>query len=280
MLRVQDVMQPDVISAPPNRSLAEAFDLMQQHHIRHLPVVSRQQIIGLLTDRDIRQVMPSSAAALHLEEIAEQMETIAIEACMTVPVETVAPQTSAVEAACQLLECPFDCLPVVERDRLVGIVTATDFLRCFLAAVMPAGEQMRVRDYMQTAPLTVAPSDIVRTAYHRMRCAHIRHLPVIATGRRLVGLLTDRDVRRLQASPISALAVYEQREPTYTLAVQEVMTRHVVTVEEDTPVAVAGERLLHHQIGCLPVLSSDETLKGIVTVRDLIRAYVRQQEPS
>jgi CBS domain-containing protein len=113
-----------------------------------------------------------------------------------------------------------------------------------------------------------------------MRCAHIRHLPVIATGRRLVGLLTDRDVRRLQASDISALTVYEQREPTYTLTVQEVMTRHVVTVEEDTPVADAGQRLLHHQIGCLPVVSSDGTLNGIVTVRDLIRAYVQQYESS
>jgi CBS domain-containing protein len=60
--------------------------------------------------------------------------------------------------------------------------------------------------------------------------------------------------------------------------VQEVMTRHVVTVEEDTPVADAGQRLLHHQIGCLPVVSSDGTLNGIVTVRDLIRAYVQQYE--
>jgi acetoin utilization protein AcuB len=278
MMRVQGMMQHEVVSAPPDLSLAEALDLMQQHHIRHLPVVSGQQIIGLLTDRDIRQAMPSSATTLRLEEIAEQMETVAIATCMTVPVETVEAHTTAVEAARQLLESPFDCLPVVDQGRLVGMVTATDFLRRFLAAAIPAGEGLHVRDYMQTAPLTVAPSDIVRTAYHRMRCAHIRHLPVIATGRRLVGLLTDRDVRRLQASDISALTVYEQREPTYTLTVQEVMTRHVVTVEEDTPVADAGQRLLHHQIGCLPVVSSDGTLNGIVTVRDLIRAYVQQYE--
>lgn len=280
MMNVQGMMQHNVISAPPDLSLAEALDRMQQHHIRHLPVVSGQQIIGLLTDRDIRQAMPSSATTLHLEEIAEQMEAVAIGACMTVPVDMVESQTTTVEAARQLLESPFDCLPVVERDRLVGIVTASDFLRCFLAATIPSGELVRVRDYMQTASLTVAPSDIVRTAYHRMRCAHIRHLPVITVGRRLVGLLTDRDVRRLQASDISLLAVYEQREPTYTLTVQEVMTRHVITVEEDTPVADAGERLLRHQIGCLPVVSSDDTLNGIVTVRDLIRAYVRQHESS
>jgi CBS domain-containing protein len=56
------------------------------------------------------------------------------------------------------------------------------------------------------------------------------------------------------------------------------MTRHVVTVEEDTPVADVGQRLLHHRIGCLPVVSSDGTLNGIVTVRDLIRAHVQQYE--
>ena len=279
MMRVQDIMQDKVISAPPGLSLAEALDLMQQHHIRHLPVASGQQIVGLLTDRDIRQAMPSSATTLSLKEIAEQMEIVTLEASMTAPVETTPAQTNALKAARQLLESRFDCLPVVDGDRLVGIVTATDFLRCFLAAT-PAGDPMRVRDYMQTAPLTVTPSDIVRTAYHRMRCAYIRHLPVIATGRRLVGLLTDRDVRRLQASDILALASYERREPTYTMTVQEVMIRPVITTEEDTPVADAGEQLLHHQIGCLPVVRSDDTLTGILTVRDLIRAYVRRHEPS
>ena len=277
-MRVQDIMQDKVVSAPPDLSLAEALDLMQQHHIRHLPVASRQQIAGLLTDRDIRQAMPSSATTLSLKEIAEQMEIVTLESCMTAPVETTPAQTNAVEAARQLLESRFDCLPVVDGDRLVGIVTATDFLRCFLAAT-PA-EDMRVRDYMQTTPLTVMPSDIVRTAYHRMRCAYIRHLPVIATGRRLVGLLTDRDVRRLQASDILALANYERREPTYTMTVQEVMIRSVITVEADTPVADAGEQLLHHQIGCLPVVRPDDTLIGILTVRDLIRAYIRRHEPS
>ena len=278
MMRVQDTMQDEVISAPPDLSLAQALDLMQQHRIRHLPVASGPQIVGLLTDRDIRQAMPSSATTLSLKEIAEHMESITLEACMTIPVETTPAQTNAFEAARQLLESRFDCLPVVEGNSLVGIVTATDFLRSFLAAAIPDGEPMRVRDYMQTAPLTVTPNDIVRTAYHRMRCAYIRHLPVIATGRRLVGLLTDRDVRRLQASDILALAAYERREPTYTMTVQEVMVRSVVTVEEETPVADAGEQLLHHQIGCLPVVRSDDTLIGILTVRDLIRAYVQRHE--
>lgn len=276
---VQGIMQHEVVSAPPGMSLAEALDQMQQHHIRHLPVVSGKQIIGLLTDRDFRQAMPSLATTLTLKEIAEQMETVAIESCMTVPVETVPPKTDAVEAARQLLESPFDCLPVVEQGQLIGVVTATDFLRVFLASG-PADEYMRVKACMQTSPLTVMPTDIVRTAYHRMRCAHIRHLPVITVGRQLVGLLTDRDVRRLQSSDIPSLAVYERREPTYTLTVQEVMTRHVVTVSEDTPVVEAGERLLSHQFGCLPVVSSDATLNGIVTVRDLVRAYVLQQASS
>ena len=271
---VQDMMQHTVISAPPDTSLAEALDLMQEHRIRHLPVVSGQQMIGMLTDRDCRQAMPSSSSTLSLEEIIAKLDTVAIETCMTAPVVTVPPQSDSVETARQLLDGKFDCLPVVQQHELVGIVTATDFLRAFLSTSASVNPDVSVSDYMQTDPLTVAPTDIVRTAYHRMRCAHIRHLPVVATGRRLVGLLTDRDVRHLQASAIPALTTYELREPTYTLTVQEVMTLHVATVGEHTPMAEAGERLLSHRFGCLPVVSAHDTLEGIVTVRDLIRGYI------
>ncbi len=276
MMLIHEMMQPEVVSAPPSMSLAEALGLMRQHRIRHLPVVSGQQIIGLLTDRDIRQAMPSSTTTLSLDEIAAQMDAVTIESCMTVPIETIVPQAPAVEAARQLLEGQFDGLPVVKQDRLIGIVTATDFLRGFLAAAAPAGERMRVKDFMQTAPITVGPTDIVRTAYHRMRCAHIRHLPVVAVGRQLVGLLTDRDVRYLQASDIPSLSAYEWREPTYTLTVKEVMTQHVVTVGGETPVADAGACMLNHRFGCLPVVSTHATLDGIVTVKDLVRGYVHQ----
>jgi IMP dehydrogenase len=165
----------------------------------------------------------------------------------------------------------------VRKVTLVGIVTATDFLRGFLAA-LKGGQPMHVRDYMQTSPFTVAPADIVRTAYHRMRCARVRHLPVVSVGRQLIGLLTDRDIRRMQASDVPSVEAYEWREPTYTLTGVKVMTRHVVTVSGDTLVADAGQLLLKHRFGYLPIVRSQAVLEGIVTVRDLIRAYVQQHE--
>lgn len=274
---VQEMMQHEVVSAPPDLSLADALDQMHQHHIRHLPVVSGHQVIGILTDRDCRQAMPSRATTLSLEEMLAHLDSVSIETCMTAPVVTVQSQATCVEAARQLLDGQFDCLPVVQQGQLNGIVTTTDFLRGFLAAG-GAGDDMRVRDYMQASPLTVSPTDIVRTAYHRMRSAHIRHLPVIAPGRQLVGLLTDRDVRYLMASGTPALAAYERREPTYTLTVREVMTQGVVTVDGDTLVVDAGELLLNRRFGCLPVVGSHATLEGIVTVRDLVRGYVQQHE--
>ncbi len=275
---VQEIMQHEVISAPPDFSLADALDLMQEHRIRHVPVVSGHQIIGLLTDRDCRQAMPSSAANLSLEAIIAELETLMIATCMTAPVVTVPTVVDSAEAARKLLDGKFDCLPVVEQGQLVGIVTATDFLRGFLETANSSGDDRRVCEYMQMPPLTVAPTDIVRTAYHRMRCANIRHLPVVAVGCQLVGLLTDRDIRHQQASAIPPLSAYEWWEPTYTLTVQEVMTLHVATVGIDTPVVDAAERLLSHRFGCLPVVSSHNTLEGILTVRDLVRGYVQQRE--
>lgn len=274
---VQDMMQREVITAPPSTSLAQAQHLMAQHHIRHLPVVADRRLLGMVTDRDLQDAVPSAATTLRPDDVAFQMKTLAIETCMTVPVVTAPPETDVLEAACQLLEEKFDCLPIVSQDRLVGIITTTDFLRAFLNESPPAGAPMLVTDYMYATPITIAPTDTVRTAYHRMRTEQVRHLPVVGAGQQLVGLLTDRDLRRLQGSDVLSLAVYEQREPSDHLIVQEAMVTQVVTVTGDTLVASVGELLLTHRFGCVPIVRDDGMLEGIVSVRDLVWAYVQQQ---
>ena len=64
-------------------SLAEVQRLMRDHHIRHMPVVSGKRLVGMITDRDIREASPSPATTLTRGEIAYQMETTPIETCMT-----------------------------------------------------------------------------------------------------------------------------------------------------------------------------------------------------
>jgi acetoin utilization protein AcuB len=133
-MQVSHVMQRTVVTVTPEMSLAEVQRLMREKRIRHLPVVSGKKLVGIVTDRDIREAMLSPATTLSRGEIAYQMDTTAVKTCMTREVVTVSPRTDLIQAARVLLEHKFGALPVVERGVLVGIVTKIDFLRAFLAS--------------------------------------------------------------------------------------------------------------------------------------------------
>jgi acetoin utilization protein AcuB len=137
---------------------------------------------------------------------------------------------------------------------------------------------MQVKDCMHTQPLTVSPDDLVSTALQRMRSHSIRHLPVVADGKTLVGIITDRDIRRAGASDEPHMAEYELHYLLEKMTVKDAMTTNTVTVTPDTAIAEAGHLFIERKFGCLPVLADDHSLQGILTVTDLLRAYVKQHE--
>ena len=137
---------------------------------------------------------------------------------------------------------------------------------------------MQVKEYMQTSTITVSPEDLVSTAAQRMRGHNVRHLPVVSQGSTLVGVVTNRDIRQAGASDEPHMAEHELIYLLDKMTVQEIMTSQVHTVQEDTPLTEAGRLLLAHKFGCLPVVRGDNTLVGIITVTDLLCAYVQQHE--
>jgi acetoin utilization protein AcuB len=129
---VASMMQTQVITATPTMSLAEVQRMMRNNTIRHVPVVSGKHLVGMITDRDIREALPSPATTLTRGEIAYQMETTPIKTCMTTDVVWTSPDVSMIDATRVLLQRKIGCLPVVANDTLVGIVTDLDCLRAFL----------------------------------------------------------------------------------------------------------------------------------------------------
>ena len=133
LMGIESMMQKRVITATPTMALAEVQRVMHDKHIRHLPVVSGQRLVGMITDRDLREAFPSPATTLTRGEIAYQMETTPIETCMTRDVVWACPGFTMLDAAHVLVERKIGCLPVVEHGTLVGIVTEMDCVRAFLA---------------------------------------------------------------------------------------------------------------------------------------------------
>ncbi|MGE3536075.1 MAG: CBS domain-containing protein [Candidatus Tectimicrobiota bacterium] len=273
-MQIRDVMTRSVITAPPSMSLALAQRLMAEHRIRHLPVLQEGQLQGLLSDRDLRQALPSPATLLTPAELTYKLSTIAIAACMTREVVTLPAEAAMLQGARQLLDGLYGCVPVLSAGRLVGILTATDVLRGLLLDLGCTAARLPVRLYMQYAPLTARPEDWLSQVQQRMHSAEVRHVPIVTADGKLAGLLSDRDLRQAGASTLPLLSRYEAPLTLMTMTVRELMRTEVMTVNGESTLADAGQCLLEHKIGCLPVLQQDRTLVGIVTVLDLVRAYV------
>ncbi|HEY7602275.1 MAG TPA: CBS and ACT domain-containing protein [Methylomirabilota bacterium] len=116
-LTVRDVMVTGPVTVRPHETARHAYRLMRDHRFRHLPVVEDGQLVGILSDRDLRPVLlsPTLARARVGELMSEDLTTVG-------------PDALVEEAASLLVVKKIGCLPVVADGRLVGIVTETDLL--------------------------------------------------------------------------------------------------------------------------------------------------------
>ena len=130
-LRVVDVMTREPLTVTATETIGEADDLMSQNKIRQLPVVKGKELVGIVTDRDIRSFLSGSLLASP-EERERALKTRIREIMTSEPI-TVGPDDEIEEVVELLIEEKVGGIPVVdEREGLVGIVSYVDVLRCFL----------------------------------------------------------------------------------------------------------------------------------------------------
>jgi len=132
---------------------------------------------------------------------------------------------------------------------------------------------MHVRDLMTTSPITVSPETPVLEARQLMVEKRIRHLLVV-NGPKLVGIITDRDIRLNLPSPATSLSVWEINYLLARMTVASSMTKNVVTVGPRQQAREAAQLMLDRRIGALPVVDGDG-LVGIITETDVLRAFVK-----
>ena len=135
-MQVDKRMTTKLVVASPSDSVRAAWGLLREHQIRHLPVVEDGRLVGIITDRDIRLVFPSAlTSATTDEDPYDALEKVPVREIMATPVVTVAPEAPIADAAHLLLEKRIGGLPVVEGDRLVGIITKDDILAAFVELI-------------------------------------------------------------------------------------------------------------------------------------------------
>jgi acetoin utilization protein AcuB len=121
-----DYMKRSLITASSETSVAEALKILKINKIRQLPVVSEGKLIGLVTEKQLLAVSPSPATSLGTFEVKFFMDKISVSDVMVRFPLTVTPDTTIEEAALYLREHKIGSVPVVEEDKLVGIITVTD----------------------------------------------------------------------------------------------------------------------------------------------------------
>ena len=131
---------------------------------------------------------------------------------------------------------------------------------------------MLVRKKMKKDLITIAKDERMTVAKKIMKEKNIRHLPVVE-GKRLVGLLTNMDIRKAEASPATSLEIRELHYLLDKLTVSEIMTRNVITISPDVSVEEAAILLHDNKIGCLPVVE-DGNLIGIITENDVMEILI------
>jgi acetoin utilization protein AcuB len=127
-IRVADWMTNDVLAVETFDSIAVARQLMAKHRVNQLPVLDNDNLVGIVTDRDIRDAYPTSMMIDRTEEIDRFAEKITVEEVMTHDVFIVRPETALATAVSLLRRHRIGSLPVVKDKRLVGIITRSDIL--------------------------------------------------------------------------------------------------------------------------------------------------------
>ncbi|HZG60844.1 MAG TPA: acetoin utilization AcuB family protein [Anoxybacillus sp.] len=141
---IEQIMKTNVATLTPTNTIADAIEMIKQHKIRHIPIINEnRKVIGIVTDRDIRDASPSIFHAdEHLEDFQKPVSTI-----MKTNVITGHPLDFVEEVAALFYEHRISCLPIVKDEKLVGIVTETDLLYTLvqLTGAHQPGSQLEVK---------------------------------------------------------------------------------------------------------------------------------------
>jgi acetoin utilization protein AcuB len=113
-----------------NDNLRTVEERMATKQLRHLPVLEQGEVVGLVTQRDLFKAAQSSAMGYGEKAQQAYLQSVLVKEIMTYPVVTISPDTSVAAAADMMITKGIGCLPVVDDQKLIGMVTKTDLLRC------------------------------------------------------------------------------------------------------------------------------------------------------
>jgi acetoin utilization protein AcuB len=142
---IGQIMHTNLVTVSPETTLVEARELVDKHRIDHLLVVNNKgKLVGIVSDRDLKQNWASPATSLSVHELHYLLQKMEVSMIMVKTVTTVTPDTTIERAAYIMQTHNISSLPVMAGDKLAGIVTSTDVMAVLLQAIGMSDESVRL----------------------------------------------------------------------------------------------------------------------------------------
>ncbi len=192
LTRVDQIMTSPLLTIAPDRPMLDASHLMETNHVRHVCVSDEEEIVGMISVRDlVRYFIDSEGGPIrNLDNVFQPLSVLRV--LMQTTMETIASERTVLEAAQTMAEKRIGSLLVLEAEDMAGIVTETDLARKVIAACLPA-RSTSVGAVMNAPLIQIDIHDTARDASRLMAEKRIRHLAVTEDNK-VVGLLSVRDL--------------------------------------------------------------------------------------
>jgi CBS domain-containing protein len=255
-MKIKEIMTKEVISVDKDEDLKHVLDLMKKHDITKIPVVEDKKIMGIVTDNLIAYKLGSirkrgiSTSRLHASSVTEK------------EIDVISPDTDVKKILKMVGKPGPTMLPVVEKDKLVGVVTKADLL--FLV-----DSKKPLDAIMQKNIHTVSSADRIIHARRVMIDENVARLPVVDQGK-LSGIISDVEIAFAFAKLKRSFSLGHQKHRLDELLVKKVMKFPVLWTTRSVSATDAAKLMMKHHIGSLPVIE-DDILIGIVTRTDLLK---------
>lgn len=257
-MNLSAILSRDPVTVGAGASLDQAMDLMDERDVRHLVVVGDGRPVGVISDRDLLEV--TGWLSPRQREVIEA-PTGNVGDFMHAPAVTVEEDEVLPRILGHFVQGRIGCLPVLRGEELVGIVTEVDVFEAYATACtrgrIAPSDDPPVSEHMTMGVATVSADTTGDAVADLLRERGMRHLPV-TDGERLVGIVSDRDVRResgrgqLEGSPV-----------------REWMSANPITARPDEKLSSAARVLATSRISALPVVDGGSVV-GILSGVDVL----------
>ncbi len=318
-----DLMTADVKTLTLDDSIETFLGFMRDNNVRHAPVMDvpseedePPSFVGIVSERDaFRQISPYIGKLGEEETDSKALRQPLIQ-ILTRNAKSVFPHTEMPVMIETMLDARIDMLPVLEDAKLVGIVTSTDIVKVFVrlhairqisierkrgirlldmvkggsgkAAAFVSSALQAAEEIMTPEPTCLGAQDDLGRAVQIMQKERLRHVPIVDKGKRLLGIVSDRNVlrhlpfrqnQRPQGGKFRGkLFQVDPKDKALRTLLCHVMTGDPRCVMPSCSGYDVANALYNKRISCVPVVDENKCLQGIVTMTDLMRVLLGAYE--